>query len=61
MKKTDIKKNTEQELIQMLSEKRASLRDFRFGISGSRTKDIKKGKNLRKENARILTELNVRK
>ncbi|MFH0846119.1 MAG: 50S ribosomal protein L29 [Patescibacteria group bacterium] len=61
MKKTDIKKNTDQELIKMLAENKSQIRDFRFGLSGSRTKDLKKGKNLKREVARILTELQTRK
>ena len=44
----------------MLQEKRKSLRLFRFGISGSKTKNVKEGNNTRKEIARILTEINSR-
>jgi len=61
MKKTDLKKKIDKDLNKILSEKRTELREFRFGLSGSKTKDIKKGKNLRKEIARVLTELNLRK
>jgi len=61
MKKTDLKNKIDKDLNKTLSEKRAELREFRFGLSGSKTKNIKKGKNLRKEIARILTELNLRK
>jgi ribosomal protein L29 len=41
--------------------KREALRAFRFGAAGSRSKNVKEGKNLRKEIARLLTELNSRK
>ena len=59
--KIDLKKKIDKDLNKALAEKRAGLREFRFGLSGSKTKDIKKGKNLRKETARILTEINNRK
>jgi ribosomal protein L29 len=41
--------------------KREALRAFRFGTAGSRSKNVKEGRNLRKEIARLLTELNSRK
>ena len=56
----DYKEKKEGELHKILAEKRLELRKFRFGGSGSRARDTKKGKNLRKEIARILTELNSR-
>ncbi len=59
-KKIDLKNKIDKDLEKLLSEKRAGLREFRFGLSGSKTKDIKKGRGLRKETARILTELNSR-
>jgi len=57
----DFKKKTDQDLHKVLSEKRAGLRSFRFGLSGSKTKNIKKGKEIKKDVARILTELHNRK
>lgn len=60
MKKVDLSKKTEVDLKKTLNEKRASLREFRFSLSGSRTKNVKKGSTLRKEIARILNELNNR-
>ena len=56
----DYKKKTNQDLNKELAEKRAVLREFRFGLAGSRTKNIKKGKEIKKDIARILTELNLR-
>lgn len=44
----------------MVHEARESLRKFRFGISGSKTRNVKEGRNTRKHIARILTELNRR-
>ena len=57
MKKTDFKKESEAELKKKLTEKRDSLAKFKFGISGSRTKNVKEGKNTRRDVARILTAL----
>jgi ribosomal protein L29 len=54
----DLIKKTKTELETMLSEKRESLRKFRFGVSGSKIKNTKEGHNLRKEIAQILTVVN---
>ena len=59
MKKIDFKTKKEGELQKLLTEKREAVRAFRFGISGSRTKNVKAGHDLRKEIARILTVLNT--
>ncbi|OGD68405.1 50S ribosomal protein L29 [Candidatus Campbellbacteria bacterium RIFCSPHIGHO2_12_FULL_35_10] len=53
----DLDKKTEKELQKMIVEKKESLRGFRFGTSGSKTKDVKVGTNTKKDIARILTEL----
>ena len=45
------------ELIKHLGEKRLALRSFRFAVAGSKTRNTKEGKNIRKDIARILTEL----
>ena len=54
------KEKSNKDLIKTLNEKREALRKFRFGISGSKTRNVKEGKNTRKEVAQILTELNAR-
>jgi len=54
---TDIQKKTNDELITLLGEKREALRAFRFGMKGSRTRDVKLGATLRKDIARIRTVL----
>lgn len=56
----DLKNTTEQELKKTIVEKRSALRAFRFGSSGSKTRNVKEGLGLRKGIARILTELNSR-
>ncbi len=57
----DLRKKTEGELNKELSEKVAALSNFRFGTSGSKTKNVKAGKNLKIEIAQILTILNEMK
>jgi ribosomal protein L29 len=49
---------TENELKKLLIEKRKALQAFRFAISGSKTRNVKEGRNTRKDVARILTALN---
>jgi len=57
----DLRKKTPGELDKELSEKAVSLSNFRFGTSGSKTKNVKAGKNLKKEIAQILTIMNETK
>ena len=49
---------TKEELQRLVAENRAKLQAFRFAMAGSKTKNVKEGKGLRKEIARMLTELN---
>ena len=51
----------EADLIKLLKEKREALRNFKFAISGSKTRNVKEGGMLRREIARILTALNIKK
>lgn len=60
MKKEIVKKNTE-ELAKELGEKIIALRDIRFGIAGSKGKNVKEANNIKKEIARIKTEIRKRK
>lgn len=45
------------ELKKTLADKREALRAFRFGAAGSRSRNVREGRNLRKEIAQILTVL----
>lgn len=56
----DLNKKTEKELHKMLAEKRKALCVFRFNSSGSKSKNVKEGNNLRKDIARIFTELKIK-
>ncbi len=55
---TDFSKKSDKDLNKTLREKREELRKVRFGVAEKR--DPKAHKNLRKEVARMLTELNSR-
>lgn len=59
MKKTSYKGKAKTELVKTLAEKREGLRKLRFGISGSKSRNVKEGANMRKDIARIMTELNA--
>ena len=56
-----LEKNSVEDLQKTLADKREALRVFRFGGAGSRTRDVRSGRNLRREIAQILTELSVRR
>lgn len=56
-----LRKYSEQELQETLRERREALRQFRFSTAGSKPKNAREGRNLRKQIARILTILNERR
>ncbi len=58
MKKTNYTGKAKDELVKSLYEKREALRAFRFGEAGSKTRNVKEGSTVRKDIARIMTELN---
>ena len=49
------------ELTKLVADKREALRKFRFGNAGSKSKNVKEGKGLRKDIARILTAVSLAK
>ncbi|MCI0533338.1 50S ribosomal protein L29 [bacterium] len=61
MSKVDWTKKSDGELEKTLHDKREALRVFRFGIAGSRIKNVREGRNERKIIARVLTEENRRR
>ena len=61
MKIKEIKTKIRPDLTKLLSDKREMLRAFRFGTAGSKTKNVKEGREVRKDIARILTVLNSKK
>ncbi len=57
----DLKSWNIADLQKEIATKREALRAFRFGGAGSRTRNVREGRTLRKEIARLLTEINSRK
>ncbi len=53
----ELKKKTGEELSLELQKKQEELRAFRFGVAGSKSKDTKAGRNLRRNIARLHTIL----
>jgi ribosomal protein L29 len=51
------KSKTKDELQKELHEKHEALKNFRFGITGSKVRNVREGRNLRKDIARIETAL----
>jgi len=61
MKKIIYKDKSMEDLVKALGEKREAMRKIKFGNSGSKTRNVKEAGALRKEIARIMTELNRNK
>mgnify|MGYP001576064325 CR=1 FL=1 len=56
----ELKAKTPADLAKMISEKREALRVFRFGAAGAKSKNVREGRTIRKDIARILTVLNTK-
>jgi ribosomal protein L29 len=56
----EITTKTQADLTKMLQEKRETLRAFRFGGAGAKTKNVREGRAIRKDIARILTALHAK-
>lgn len=61
MKMKDLIKKDTTDLKKLLVEKKEALRNFRFNIQGSKLKNMKEGKGLKVDIARIFTILNDKK
>ena len=57
MNSKDLKNKSEKELKSLLGEKSLALKNFRFAVAGSNTRNVKEGNALKKDVARILTIL----
>lgn len=57
----EYKEKTIADLNKIIVEKQEMLRHFRFGSAGSKTKNVKMGHTIKKDIARIMTELTIRK
>lgn len=56
----DISSKSIEALQTELTSARESLRTFRYASAGSRTKNVREGRELRKQIARLLTEISAR-
>ncbi len=61
IKMKDITSKTNADIIKMIDEKREALRVFRFGGAGAKIKDVKQGRSIRKDIARMMTALSAEK
>jgi ribosomal protein L29 len=57
---TNFKEQSVEDLQKLVADKREALRNSRFQAAGSRSRNTREGRNLRKEVAQILTELRTR-
>lgn len=53
----DITTKTPADLQKMISDKREALRVFRFGAAGAKAKNVREGRAIRKDIARMLTAM----
>ncbi len=60
MNMKELKEKSDKDLVTLVAEKREELRKLRFGAGGAAMRNVHAGKNLRREIARILTELTSR-
>ncbi len=60
MNATDVRKKSDNELAKILTELERELHEFRFGMSGGRTKDVRKARTVRHDIARIKLVLTER-
>jgi len=60
-KKTDYKGKEMSELSKLLKEKKEALHGFTFNILNGKEKNVKLGRTLRKDIARIMTEITASK
>lgn len=59
MKKESTKKS-KADLMKDLALKQVALRDIRFGIAGSKSKNVKEQRNIKRDIARIKTVLSIK-
>ena len=57
--KTKITETNEKDLLRMLADKRTELSNFKFGVAGTKVKNVKTVRNLHRQIAQILTKFNV--
>jgi len=61
MKMKEITTKTTADLSKLIAEKQESLRTFRFVTAGAKTKNVKEGRGIRKDIARMMTVISMKK
>ena len=56
----DITNKTQADLAKLVADRRETLRSFRFSTAGAKTKNVKEGRSVRKDIARIMTAMNAK-
>ncbi len=59
-KKTNLKNHSAEDLAKLVADKREALRALRFSVAGSKNRNVKLARTLRKEIARALTQTTAR-
>ncbi|MEX0931545.1 MAG: 50S ribosomal protein L29 [Candidatus Paceibacterota bacterium] len=57
---SDLQKTSEKDLLKNLADLREKVRVLRFGKAGSGSRNVREGRNIRKQIARVATELSAR-
>ena len=60
-KKTSLQKHSVEDLNRLVKDKREELRALRFSVAGSKNRNVKLSRTLRKDVARALTAVNAQK
>jgi ribosomal protein L29 len=60
-KKLDLKTHTPADLTKLVGDKREELRALRFNVAGSKNRNVKLARTLRRDIARAMTELRTRR
>ncbi len=55
----DLNNKSIKDLIKTLNEKKEALQGFRFGNAGSKSRNVKEGRGIKKDIARIMTAVSV--
>jgi|CXWL01.1.fsa_nt_gi ribosomal protein L29 len=61
MKQSELKNKNAADMLKLAHDKREELRVIRAGLGGSKTRNVKEIATIRKDIARVLTELNIRR
>ncbi|MEK7646151.1 MAG: 50S ribosomal protein L29 [Patescibacteria group bacterium] len=61
MNMKELTTKTPESLKQLIAEKKEALRTFRFGSVGAKAKNVKEGRTIRKDIARMMTVLSAQK